>query len=47
MPDPSITDLNQPESPERTVDLGNLVADAIRALNYATLGDAPGAGVSG
>jgi len=41
---PDLVRLDQPESPDRTRDLGNLLAETARALNYATLGDAPGLG---
>ena len=39
---PDIVRLDQSESPDRTRDLGNLLAECVRALNYSTLGDAPG-----
>jgi hypothetical protein len=31
-----------PHSPAYTREVGNLLAEAVRVLNYATLGDAPG-----
>ena len=41
-----MNDLNPdgPHSPERTAEVADLVAEGIRYLNYATLGDAPGLG---
>jgi len=42
MSDLDILRTDQPESPDRTRDLGNIVAKAVRALNYSTLGGAPG-----
>jgi hypothetical protein len=41
---PGIVRLDQPESPDRTRDLGNLLAATAKALNYATRGDCPGLG---
>lgn len=43
MPDlPAILGLDVPESSERTRQIGHILAEATRALCYATLGDAPG-----
>lgn len=39
---PPILGQDQPESPERTQQIGNILAEAVRALNYATIGTAPG-----
>ncbi|MCW2904121.1 MAG: hypothetical protein JWO67_6386 [Streptosporangiaceae bacterium] len=42
MPDPIVLNTDGPHSPEYTRDVGNALAEAVRVLNYATLGDAPG-----
>jgi hypothetical protein len=39
---PDVLRLDNPESPDRTRLLGGILAEAVRALNYATLGDVPG-----
>jgi hypothetical protein len=45
--DLDVTRVDGPHSPERTVAAARLMADAVRYLNHATLGTAPGIGYPG
>lgn len=42
MPDPIELRTDGPHNPDYTREVGNALAEAVRVLNYATLGDAPG-----